>query len=136
MSHIIPPFYQTWWFYLLCLLAISSIVYAVFQYRIAQILKVERLRTRIASDLHDSLGGLLSTIKLQLANLDTPQKINQLLDKATSEVRDISQNLQPSSLEQFGLLTALQDLISMYNRYQACLDCLTEGREASEHFPS
>lgn len=80
-------------------------------------------RERIAKDLHDSLGGLLSTIKLQIGNLGQAddqnpdlQKATNLLDVAVSEVRTISQDLQPGALKRLGLVPAINDLV---NRYQS-----------------
>ena len=74
----------------------------------------ESERQRIAQDLHDSLGGLLSTIKLQLEQTQNPKDIQPLLDKAAQEVRNISHHLQPSTLAQFGLVAALKDLVNLY----------------------
>ena len=80
-------------------------------------------RERIAKDLHDSLGGLLSTIKLQIGNLGQAddqnpdlKKATNLLDIAVSEVRTISQDLQPGALKRLGLVPAINDLV---NRYQS-----------------
>lgn len=83
-------------------------------------------RERIAKDLHDSLGGLLSTIKLQVDNIkDGESNIERiqefkhatsLLDVAVSEVRTISQDLQPGALKRLGLVSAINDLV---NRYQS-----------------
>lgn len=83
----------------------------------------ETERERIAKDLHDSLGGLLSTIKLQFENLGVQRDLNsakefvkgkELLDNAVSEVRNISRNLQPSSLVNLGLVAAIKDLINRF----------------------
>ncbi len=83
-------------------------------------------RERIAKDLHDSLGGLLSTIKLRIGNIQdreaSPEKLyeykeaTKLLDVAVSEIRTISQDLQPGALKRLGLVSAINDLI---NRYQS-----------------
>jgi len=83
-------------------------------------------RERVAKDLHDSLGGLLSTIKLKfdgVINNGNPkisfseyEKINVMLDDACQEVRNISSNLQPGALEQLGLVEALNDLINKYDQ--------------------
>ena len=83
-------------------------------------------RERIAKDLHDSLGGLLSTIKLQIDNIQdkesNPERLGEfkhatkLLDVAVSEIRTISQDLQPGALKRLGLLSAINDLV---NRYQS-----------------
>jgi two-component system NarL family sensor kinase len=81
-------------------------------------------RERIAKDLHDSLGGLLSTIKLQfdnvrskkqeLADLKEYNHAHKLLDTAVDEVRTISRNLQPGSLHDLGLVSAIKDLINRF----------------------
>ena len=81
-------------------------------------------RERISRDLHDSLGGLLSAIKLQVDKIRSKgvkddlkkdfQSATALLDNAVSEVRSISQNLQPAALSRLGLVPALKDLIDRY----------------------
>ena len=83
----------------------------------------EKERERIAKDLHDSLGGLLSTVKLQFeslnikneSNIKTFDNANHLLDQACQEVREISRNLQPSALINLGLVPAVNDLINRFN---------------------
>lgn len=59
-------------------------------------------RVRIARDLHDRLGGLLTAIKL------TPDK-GELIDEAIREMRNVSHHLLPDSLSRYGLRTALRD---------------------------
>jgi len=85
----------------------------------------EKERERISKDLHDSLGGLLSTVKLQFEQLQnrifgnhTPAEYAQasrLLDSAIEEVRSISRNLQPVALKKLGLVPALKDLINRFD---------------------
>ncbi len=85
----------------------------------------EAERTRIATDLHDSLGGMLSTLKLQfdslqvdhahLSNDNDYHKIMSLIDEACTDIRDIARNLKPNALEKLGLTAALKDLINRYN---------------------
>lgn len=85
----------------------------------------EMERERIAKDLHDSLGGLLSTIKLQfdsvqahdekIGELKNYKNANKLLDSAVEEVRSISRNLQPGALAELGLEPALKDLINNFD---------------------
>ncbi len=79
-------------------------------------------RERIARDLHDSLGGLLSTVKLHfdaiqaknpdLTNQKEYNKAYNLLDAACNEVRTISNNMQPGALLKLGIVPAIKDLVN------------------------
>ncbi|MFT4758302.1 MAG: two-component system NarL family sensor kinase [Paraglaciecola sp.] len=74
-------------------------------------------RARIARELHDSVGGILSTIRLHFDEKPdvlngTTAKVGNLIDEAAREVRSISRNLQPSALQQLGLIAALSDHIN------------------------
>jgi ligand-binding sensor domain-containing protein/signal transduction histidine kinase len=62
MLSIPQYFYRTAWFIAILVTLIASSVYLLFRYRVRQLLKVERLRTRIATDLHDDVGSTLSSI--------------------------------------------------------------------------
>jgi len=59
---ILPPWYRTWWAYFLYLLVIGTILYTIHKIRINQILKIQRMRSRIASDLHDEVSATLISI--------------------------------------------------------------------------
>ncbi len=58
-----PPFWQTWWFISLLLLAVAALVYALFRYRLKQQLRVLQVRNRLHRDLHDDVGATLSSVK-------------------------------------------------------------------------
>lgn len=60
-----PPFYRTPFFFLLCALAIAALLYAYFHHRLERRLEVERIRTKLSSDLHDEVSGLLAGIAMQ-----------------------------------------------------------------------
>ncbi len=61
---VIPPWWRTWWFYSLVITLTFSITYALYRYRLAQLMKLERVRNRIARDLHDEVGSSISTIAI------------------------------------------------------------------------
>lgn len=78
--------------------------------------------SRMADELHNGVGALLSTVKLNINNvhlrmnhfgLQTEMMLESrsLLDLAINNVRDISKTLSPAVLETFGLGQALEDLL-------------------------
>jgi len=72
-------------------------------------------RKRIARDLHDGLGSMLSGLKIHLKLAENQNNlsatdVNVLLDNSIKELRNISQNLMPESLLKLSLEHALQDL--------------------------
>lgn len=75
----------------------------------------ETERERIARDIHDGIGPLLTTAKLRVSMLPLPaearQEISDLLSEVIREVRRISSNLMPAVLRDFGLGDALQQLV-------------------------
>jgi len=86
----------------------------------------EAERRRIAQDLHDDIGALLSVTKLTFnalyGQLDSKQQTQQLtqqvrdtLDETISHVRRISRELVPTTLERFGLPAALQEFAARSN---------------------
>lgn len=84
----------------------------------------EKERRRIAQDLHDGVGQLLSAAKLNLSNLDSrlPSKSTEqetamhnalsLLDDSAKEVRAVSHNMMPNTLIKFGLASAIREFIT------------------------
>lgn len=55
-------FYKVWWFYVLTALLVILLVYAYFKWRLRNVHQKQRLRTQIASNLHDEVGSLLTSI--------------------------------------------------------------------------
>jgi ligand-binding sensor domain-containing protein/two-component sensor histidine kinase len=61
---ILPPIWQQPWFVALITVAIGLVVVSVHRYRVARLLQVANMRTRIAADLHDDIGANLTRIAL------------------------------------------------------------------------
>jgi ligand-binding sensor domain-containing protein/two-component sensor histidine kinase len=61
---VAPWFWETWWFRGLAVSLAGALIYIVYRYRLSRLLAVERLRTRIATDLHDDIGSSLSQIAI------------------------------------------------------------------------
>jgi signal transduction histidine kinase/sugar lactone lactonase YvrE len=61
---ILPPVYARWWFISLAGIAVMTIGVMIYRLRVAQLLRLERIRARIATDLHDDIGASLSQIAI------------------------------------------------------------------------
>ena len=76
---VLAPVWQRWWFRSLGALAAGLIAYSLYRHRLARLLELERVRTRIATDLHDEIGSNLSLIAMvsevanRTAKQDDPQ---------------------------------------------------------------
>ncbi|OQP62063.1 hypothetical protein A3860_29360 [Niastella vici] len=92
-----PPFWRTPWFVLLCVLALAGLLYAVYRYRINQLLRLQKVRNRIATDLHDDIGTTLTNISIlsELSKKKLLQKedAGTFLDRIAEEVHNSSQAL-------------------------------------------
>nr|MCU0364956.1 histidine kinase [Ignavibacteriaceae bacterium] len=59
-----PPFYQTWWFVTLIVIIIVFFIYYLGTIRVKSQLEIEKLKLKIASDLHDNIGAGLTEISI------------------------------------------------------------------------
>lgn len=89
----------------------------------------ENERKRFAKDLHDGLGPLMSTIKMSLSALNGKinddsgslilNNTNHLINEAINTLKDISNNLSPHVLSNFGLSSALGAFTTKINQTKA-----------------
>ena len=79
---VLPPFYRRAWFLAAAGLLAAAAVVAGYRARIARLVGLERVRTRIAADLHDDLGSSLSRISI-LAEVATRQSDDRPEAQAT-----------------------------------------------------
>ena len=100
----------------------------------------EKERSRIAQELHDGLGQLLSTARLNVAGLedsvikeDKPDldRALKIIDDACIEVRNISHNMMPSALIRLGLIPAINELKNNINATKVLKIDFTNNVDAS-----
>lgn len=86
----------------------------------------EKERKRFAKDLHDGLGPLLSTVKMSVSAVLQSNKNEQnenilnnthlVINEAISSIKEISNNLSPHILTNFGLVSALNNFTNKLNQ--------------------
>ncbi len=101
-----------------------------------EILMLERERTRIATDLHDELGPMLSAVKFKLGSVETGdpagrsllEQSSAHLDSIIERVRAISNGLMPNALLRKGALAAIREFIAREMSAFPVRITLTAGR--------
>ncbi|HRH41198.1 MAG TPA: two-component regulator propeller domain-containing protein [Pyrinomonadaceae bacterium] len=131
------PFWRTWWFYTLIFLALSFLMFLAYRSRLRIIENKRRQqedfsrqlisaheseRSRIAGELHDSLGQNLLIIKnwtllilkklpSQDENRKQLEEISEFASQSLDETRNIARNLRPQHLQKFGLTSTIEYII-------------------------
>jgi signal transduction histidine kinase len=91
---VLPPFWRTWWFVTLAVAATGTAAYALFRYRVLQLIKLERMRTRIAADLHDDIGASLSRIAIQSELIRRPAALRpEESERLLADIGDSARSL-------------------------------------------
>lgn len=93
---IAAPLWQRWWFLLGTVILIAAIIYLLYKYRLQRVLELEKVRTRIATDLHDDIGAnltrisLLSEVAKQKAENGNGQMLSSIADIARESVASMN----------------------------------------------
>jgi ligand-binding sensor domain-containing protein/signal transduction histidine kinase len=114
---ILRPVWQRWWFVALAVLLPFAAAVTVYKYRVNHLLELERVRTRIATDLHDDIGSSLSQIAI-LSEV-VRQKVGQDLPAVTEPLSQIT----TSSSE---LMDTMSDIIWAVDPHKDRLTDLTQ----------
>ncbi|HBX51318.1 MAG: hypothetical protein A2275_04630 [Bacteroidetes bacterium RIFOXYA12_FULL_35_11] len=109
--------------------------------RFKEVIEAQEMeRKRIAEDLHDSLGHMLATAKLNMSELKDVVCFNdsedesilkntlELIDDSCKEVRSISHNIMPVVLTRLGIAASVNELVSKINNaHKLQIDCHIDG---------
>ena len=121
---LLPPFWMTWWFISALIFAGVLIIYGVFRARLNQLLAIERIKTKLAADLHDNIGaGLteisimseLTAVELRKASPSVSKRLDSISDTArllVDSMSDIVWMVNPKRDSLRDLLIKLKDSYS------------------------
>jgi signal transduction histidine kinase len=95
--HIGTPFWRQWWFIVACAAAVFFIGFSIYRYRIQQLISLQKVRNRIATDLHDDIGSTLTNInilaELSSVNINNTPKAATFIQRISEEVGTTAQSL-------------------------------------------
>jgi ligand-binding sensor domain-containing protein/two-component sensor histidine kinase len=100
--YIRPAFWQTWWFILLLLILAAVPVYIIYNLRINRMAAVQRLREKVARDLHDDMGSTLTSINILSA---------MAANKITGENAPAREYLGKISTNSNQMMDAMDDIV-------------------------
>jgi ligand-binding sensor domain-containing protein/signal transduction histidine kinase len=115
--NILPPIWQRWWFLAIAACVIGGIVYTIERYRVARAIELERVRTRIATDLHDDIGSSLSQIAIM------SEVVSQRVGKENDKVTEPLSLIAGTSRE---MVDAMSDIVWAINPKRDHLSDLTQ----------
>ncbi len=122
----IVPFWRQWWFLLLVAGAGAILMAGWFRYQAARTIAVERLRTRIATDLHDDVGSSLSQIAI----------LSELIRRELGPASPMNQRLSEIARTSRELVDSFSEIVWAINPNRDRLDDLSQKmrRFASDSF--
>jgi len=115
-----PPYWMTWWFRSLMVVTVIGILFLIHQYRLSKLLEIEKMRLRIAGDLHDDIGSSLGSIALtsdliqandglRLVEKEQLAEISKAARRTAESLRDIVWVINPTSDKIGNLALKLKD---------------------------
>jgi signal transduction histidine kinase len=124
------PIWRRWWFITLCTMVVAAGILGFYRYQLGHALEVERMRARIATDLHDDIGSSLSQIAVmsELAQRDAN-------NGAVSEIANISRDLVDAMSEIVWAINPKHDHVShLLHRMRRFASDTLEARGIALHF--
>lgn len=128
-----PPWWKTWWAFLLYMAIIVTLLYLYYQNRVSQLLKYQNLRTQISSDLHDDVGTILSSMAFQTEILELEQQVEE--KEKYKKITDMSRLALSRMRDTVWAIDARKDNAeSLVDRMQDFLFDVMESQEISYEF--
>jgi ligand-binding sensor domain-containing protein/two-component sensor histidine kinase len=126
---ILRPIWQRWWFLTPSFLLLAMAIYSVHRFRLAQKLAVERVRTRIAADLHDDIGANLTRIAI-LSEVAQSQPNGAGAGGKLSSIADLSREAVASMSDIVWAINPQKDsLLNLIRRVRRFADDVLTARQ-------
>jgi signal transduction histidine kinase len=103
---VVPPFYLSWWFIAVAVFLLAGILYVTYRFRLHKALEMEKMRTRIATDLHDDIGATLSSISFY------SEAVKQ---KAKEKLPEVTHTLEKMGEISRTMVTGMSDIVWAIN---------------------
>lgn len=118
---IYQVFYKKVWFWIVVGLVIIGIITGIYQYQINQLKKIEYLKIKLANDLHDDVGGLLTNIKLiakllkekNLKPLELEIEVQRIVEMSNDAISTMSDVIWSLNTQK----TRVEDLVERMQKY-------------------
>lgn len=132
---VLAPFWLQWWFILLVLVVAVGIIAFVYNYyRVRKMVEIERMRVRIASDLHDDVGSALTEIALQSDFLQTTEA-DETLKQSLNQIGTQSRKIVSSLDDIVWSIDARNDTVGdLTDRMQDYINNMLPDRDVRYHF--
>src|SRR5207244_12859638 len=109
---VLPPLWQRWWFVTLIVLILGLGVATIYRYRVGRLIELERVRTRIAADLHDDIGSGLSRIAILSEVARHQVSVEAPVGEPLSVIATASRDLVDSMSDIVWAITSNKDQLS------------------------
>ncbi len=126
---ISPPYWKTWWFIFSVVIVVGGMIYLIIYYRVKNLLGIERLRAKLAADLHDNIGSSLTEIsilsevishKIDSSDDHTKRSLKMISDNSRNlidNMSDIVWLVNPKRDSLYDLILRLRDTYSELSSY-------------------
>lgn len=112
---VLPHFWERWWFKLVILLLVAGVLAGLYLVRVGRLRAMERLRLRIARDLHDEVGSNLGSISLlaqvleRNPNPEDAREVQHVAAQTVDTLRDIVWFIDPAHERLSDLVSRMRD---------------------------
>ncbi len=133
---VLPPWWGTWWFRTIMILVFAGGLYALYRYRLSKVLELERVRNRIAQDLHDEIGSTLSSISLFSAAIQkNPNGLSKQNHHILNKITQSTTKMMETMNDMVWTIKADNDNFEqVVNRMRAFAVNMTEAKGIELHF--